>query len=199
MKSSELDTLLDAARNGDADALGILFEQFRPFLLQIANEELNPRLRQKASGSDLVQKTLLEAGQSIERFDGSSREAVSAWLRQILINNISSHRRTFLTKKRDVQREVAFSGDGSCAMKLEELAASEVNDSDSIHSRETQSIVADAFACLSESHQQIIRYRSERNLSFAEIAKWMDRTPDAARKLWARAVEALKSEIDKRT
>ncbi|MEQ1831303.1 MAG: sigma-70 family RNA polymerase sigma factor, partial [Pirellula sp.] len=192
------DTLLVAARNGDANAMGIVFEHFRPFLLQIANEELDPRLRQKAGGSDLVQKTFLEAGMSIQKFEGDTPESISAWLRQILLNNILSHRRTYLTQKRNIQREVLLTGDGSSAMRLEEMIASQSNDSDSIHSHESREIVAHAFSSLAEAHQQIIRYRSEQQLPFLEIAELMDRTPEAARKLWARAVEAFKLEIDKR-
>lgn len=193
----ELKLLLQRAKDGDREALGQVFERFSPFLLQIANEELDPRLRQKAGGSDIVQQTLLEAGQSLVAFEGSSPDAFVAWLRRILLNNIANHRRFFQTEKRNVHREIQFGGDGSAARRLDEIVQVDMSKSDDLRKQEELEIVGRAFAMLGEDYQRVIRYRNEERKSFAEIGLLMDRSEDAARKLWARAVEALKTTIDK--
>ena len=193
----ELKLLLQRAKDGDREALGQVFERMSPFLLQIANEELDPRLRQKAGGSDIVQQTLLEAGQSLVAFEGSSPDAFVAWLRRILLNNIANHRRFFQTEKRNVHREIQFGGDGSAARRLDEIVQVDMSKSDDLRKQEELEIVGRAFAMLSEDYQRVIRCRNEEKKSFAEIGLLMDRSEDAARKLWARAVEALRTAIDK--
>lgn len=60
-----------AARDGSLEALGRLLDNFRPYLLRLANAELDARLQAKLSGSDLVQKTFLEAQHLFERFHGN--------------------------------------------------------------------------------------------------------------------------------
>jgi RNA polymerase sigma-70 factor (ECF subfamily) len=49
---------------------------------------------------------------------------------------------------------------------------------------------------LPEDYRRVIqlRYREER--SFEEIAQLMQRSPNAARKLWARAIERLQQELE---
>ena len=60
--------------------------------------------------------------------------------------------------------------------------------------REQAEALQRALARLPEDYRRVVvlRYREER--SFAEIGMLMDRSADAARKLWARAMERLREE-----
>ena len=49
---------------------------------------------------------------------------------------------------------------------------------------------------LPEDYRAILRLRYDDGLSFDDIAARMGRTPEAARKLWARAVARLQQEMD---
>src|SRR5436190_19888330 len=80
--------LVDRARAGSDEALGQLLEGFRPFLLQMAEEDIGSGLRPKAGASDLVQQSFLEAQRDFKSFRGMSREEALAWLRHILQNNL---------------------------------------------------------------------------------------------------------------
>ncbi len=191
--------LLDAARQGDRDALGMLFEHFRPFLLQIANLEISPQLKQKVGGSDLVQQSLLEAGRAFEQFEGVTPQVFVVWLRRILLNNIVNSRRFFQTDKRDMYREVRLTADTSSAMQAEILCAPSSESSCAVESEEMRRIVAEAFAELPGVSQEVIKLRGELGLSFAQVGEKIGRSAEASRKLWARAVEALRDAIDKRT
>lgn len=192
----ELSGLIDQARRGNQDALGRIFELLRPFLLQIANEELDPKLRQKIGGSDIVQQTLFEAGQAIVSFDGDSPVAFIAWVRRILLNNIANSRRHFKTEMRNINREIRLSGEGSSAVTLAEVAVTDLGKSDFLRKQEMIALVASAIESLTCDQQQVILYRSQQKRSFIEIGVLMNRSEDAARKLWARAIEALKMKID---
>jgi RNA polymerase sigma-70 factor (ECF subfamily) len=48
------------ARKGSREALGRLLETCRPYLLLVANNELDRDLQAKAGASDLVQETFIE-------------------------------------------------------------------------------------------------------------------------------------------
>ena len=61
--------------------------------------------------------------------------------------------------------------------------------------REEARRLRDALAKLSTDHQQVLKLRNWERLSFTEIASHMDRSETAVKKLWGRAVEALKREM----
>jgi RNA polymerase sigma factor (sigma-70 family) len=60
---------------------------------------------------------------------------------------------------------------------------------------ELQTVLYTAMSRLSEEHQQVLRLRNWQQLSFADIGTEMNRTADAARKLWSRAVMQLQREL----
>ena len=61
---------------------------------------------------------------------------------------------------------------------------------------ETEALQA-ALARLSDEHRLVIRLRIWDDLPFAEIGKRLNRSEDAARKLWSRAVEKLQAELER--
>jgi hypothetical protein len=65
---------LRAARDGSEEALGRVPDRFRPYLLRIANDDLDSALRPKVGPSDLVQQSLLEAQLDFPAFAGASAE-----------------------------------------------------------------------------------------------------------------------------
>jgi RNA polymerase sigma-70 factor (ECF subfamily) len=48
---------------------------------------------------------------------------------------------------------------------------------------------------LPEEYCQVIRWRYQEARSFEEIAQLLNRSPNAARKLWARALRRLQEEM----
>lgn len=187
--------LLDAARSGQDDAFGKLFETFRRHLLLVAHEELPPALRGKLGASDLVQETAVDARRDFPAFRGASAEECFAWLRAILRNNVvDAVRRYGTSQKRAAGLEVSLTspiGRREGAM-LE--AAHGLPDGSAIR-REDAGLLAAAMGRLSSDHQTVLRLRYWEGLSFVEIGGRMGRSPDAVRKLWYRAVERLQEEM----
>jgi RNA polymerase sigma-70 factor (ECF subfamily) len=188
--------LLSQARSGSAAALGRLLEQYRAYLLLVAERELDPALRAKGGASDLVQETFLEAQRDLPRlFTGSSDEELRAWLRRLLLNNLCTFARSFRgTAKRDFGRELKMEADDSRSEPLNGLAAQTETPSRLAIARETAEAMKDALARLPEEYRQVIRLRYEEGRSFEDVGRIMGRSPDAARKLWARAMERLRVE-----
>ncbi len=105
----ELESWIQAARQGDREALGQALSSVRDYLLLVANEELDPALHGKGNASDLVQETFLRAQRGVEAFRGRTVSEWRHWLRSILIRNLAQERRRFRsTAKRRIQLEVSI-------------------------------------------------------------------------------------------
>ena len=61
--------------------------------------------------------------------------------------------------------------------------------------REKNELLHAALSRLSDDHRRVIILRNLELHSFVDIARLMNRTPDAIRKLWMRALTALEQEM----
>jgi RNA polymerase sigma-70 factor (ECF subfamily) len=180
--------LLRDARAGNADALGRLLEGCRNYLLMVANRELSPVVQGKLGPSDLVQETLGKALEDFGRFQGGSEDELLAWLRCILRNRLRNAVRHHLA--RQANREVSLS-DKSVDGPAHRLSARTGPPDEQALARERLALLELALAALPEHYRQIIHWRQNERLSFAEIGQRLDRSENAARKLWTRALDEL--------
>jgi RNA polymerase sigma-70 factor, ECF subfamily len=190
---------LSAARAGSSEALGRVLETCRNYLLLVAERDLDPDLRAKGGASDLVQQTFLEAHGAFGQFRGGSEDEVLAWLRQLLRNNLIDFARLYrATAKRGMDRELPLAAADTPSQEGGGVTAETLSPSGHAMARERDDAMRAAMGRLPESYRAILRLRHEDGLGFDEIAKRMDRTPEAVRKLWARAVYRLQQEVDER-
>jgi RNA polymerase sigma-70 factor (ECF subfamily) len=187
---------LAAAQAGSREALGQVLENFRGYLLLVADRELDPELRAKGGGSDLVQETFLEAQRDFAQFRGASVEEFRAWLRRLLLNNVANFTRQYRRRaKRDVGREIPLEAGGSSHERGAGLAANTVSPSGAVLALEQAEALARALERLPADYRQVLAYRHDEQLTFEEIGQRMQRTANAARMLWLRAVERLQREM----
>ncbi|MCI0456758.1 MAG: sigma-70 family RNA polymerase sigma factor [Gemmataceae bacterium] len=187
---------LPAARAGSHEALGQALEACRRFLLQIAQQELDAELRAKASPSDLVQETFLEAQRDFAQFHGTTEAELLAWLRTLLHHRLGKLRRHYQTTKRRVAREVALNDGSSSADPGGGLPAAMPSPSGQAMAQEQDQLLQQALARLPEDYRRVITWRYQEERSFEEIGRLLHRSPEAARKLWARAIERLQEELE---
>ncbi len=185
--------LLAKCRAGDREAIGQLVEQFRLILLDEVNRRLDGDLRAKVGCSDIVQESMLAAQRSFSQFSGTQRNEFLAWLYQIVRNDIlESARRYRQSGKRNIALESPLSG-----------GVSERRFVDPRHSPTTEAMLKEqaailraALARLSPEYRQVIQLRNWQQLPFAEIGGIMNRSAEAARKLWSRALAELQAEMN---
>ena len=186
----------DEARQGSRDALGRILEQCRPYLLQIANSELDDDLQAKAGASDLVQQTFLEAQQDLTQFNGDDQSELLAWLRRILLNNLANFRRHYRDlHKRSVGREVSLNGDDSSQDPIAQVPDKEPSPSSCAALNEREQLLERVLQGLPEHYRSVIVMRHRQHCSFEVIGNHLGCTDAAARKLWLRAVERLQEEL----
>ena len=187
---------LAAARAGSQQALGQVLETFRGYLLLIADREMDPELRAKGGASDLVQETFLEAQRDFGRFHGNSADELRAWLRRLLLNNVANFTRQYRERaKRQVGREIPLEAGGSSHERGAGLEADTLSPSGEALAHEQAEALAQAVQRLPPDYRQVLALRHEEQLTFEEIGQRMQRTANAARMLWLRAVERLQKEV----
>lgn len=187
--------LLQDARRGSNQSLGHALEACRQYLLLIANRELDEQLKAKGGASDLVQETFFEAQRDFEKFTGGTQEEMLAWLRRILLNNVHNFRRFWLTTmKRSASSEIPIP-DGSSGEAVPNLSSPQDSPSQRAINNERMAAVQSALSRLSDEQREVIILHNQQHWSFAAIGDKIGKSADAARKLWARAVDRLQHEL----
>jgi RNA polymerase sigma-70 factor, ECF subfamily len=195
-ENRDSDRSLANAGAGSPEALGAALEAHRRYLLLVAEKELAPDLRAKGGASDLVQETFLEAQRDFAAFRGRSDNEFRGWLRRILLHNLGIFTRRFRkTGIREVGREVRFSDGSSASGPAGDPAAASATPSRLAMAQEQSLALHGALDRLSDDHRRVIRLRYDDNLTFEQIGQEMARSPEAARKLWARAMDCLRQEF----
>jgi RNA polymerase sigma-70 factor (ECF subfamily) len=189
--SQDFGCWLSAARGGSREALGRALESCRRYLLYVARSELHGDLQAKGGASDLVQETFLEAHRDFDRFAGNSEVELRAWLRRLLRHRvIKLGRRYRTTQKRRLARETAFPLGGAGA-----VAAELPSPSTEIMAYEQAQRLRQALERLPDDYRRVITLRYLEQCSFEDIGRAMQRTANAARLLWLRAIERIKLEL----
>ena len=187
--------LLLAARAGSNSSLGQLLQGYQNYLNLLADEELGSAIKVKASASDLVQDSFLEAKRDFGQFTGQSTVEFQAWLRRLLLNNVANMIRSYQgTEKRDITRETPAS---NCNLhQIRPLAGQGKTASSIVMKNELLDSLQLAIQKLPGHYQDVIQWRNYDRASFEEIGERLERSAEAARKLWVRAVELLQQELD---
>jgi RNA polymerase sigma-70 factor (ECF subfamily) len=194
-RSRDLDHEIEAARQGSEDALAWLLEQCRPYLLLIANDELDSDVRPKVGASDLVQESVVEARRDFGRFRGGTEGELRAWLRRILRHNLADARRRFVEAGcRRVRLEEPLDAGGSTRLR-HQLVADTPAPPERAAAREQEETLQAALARLPEDYRRVLALRYDEGRSFAEIAEALGRSDGAVKKLWLRAVRRLRQEV----
>jgi RNA polymerase sigma-70 factor (ECF subfamily) len=187
---------LAEARSGSSEALGLALEQCRRYLTELARHAIGPALKVKGGASDLVQETFLEAQRQFAQFEGASEAQLRAWLRCLLLHKAAKlGRRYSSTGKRRLSREVALGGE-SWGLRPSQIAGPAPTPSVAAISAEQSQNLRAAIERLPTSYRQVMNLRYMDGLPFEEVGRRMGRSADAARMMWARAVERLKHELN---
>lgn len=185
MDRGETTALLLEAKKGSDEALNRLFERCAGRLLALIRLRMDRELRGRLESRDILNAALLKAFRRIDQFERSEGSALMGWLARIAENEIRDQRNYHRRQRRDAARVVELEPG------LDGLAARVRSQTGRIALEQELGRLERALETLDEPHREVILLRKLEELSFAEIAERLDRSPDACRMLLARAMTAL--------
>ncbi|MFI5401950.1 MAG: sigma-70 family RNA polymerase sigma factor [Planctomycetota bacterium] len=181
------------AREGQPEALSDLLEAHRNYLRLLAASCLHREMQGKADPSDVVQETLLKVHENFRQFRGTTELEWMSWLRKILVHQLTDIQKGFQRQRRKVSRERSLEGhmDRSSAMLRNLVPAAGPSPSQEAQRREAAALVADALAELEPEDRDVVILRNLHELDWNAVGEKTGRSPDAARMLWARAMQRV--------
>lgn len=196
--SQRLAVLVNELLGGRNMALTPLLELYRPYLLATAARRFHPKLKAKAGPSDLVQETIAEAHAAYEKLEQrpTTDDEIRHWLRGILLDRLKAlKRRYFRAKRRSILKEHSMADWGSRELFAKLTAGADQTPGGILDRQAELARVDGAMQKLPAAYQQIILWRNRDGRRFVDIATQLDRSPDAVRMLWKRAMKQLKKEL----
>jgi RNA polymerase sigma-70 factor (ECF subfamily) len=180
-----LPDLLKQAKGGAQEAIGRLLERQRAYLWALANEEVAGESHLTFTVADIVQSAQLEALRDLAAFRGTSEAEFRSWLRHILRNNVLDLRRA---RDRRIPR-----ASGETARVEQQPDVSDRSPSSQVSAGELGDKLRAAIDKLPPDERTVIELHYFQGKTYAEIGASLDRTPEAVRKLWGRALVRLQS------
>ncbi len=194
MDLGSISLLIPKSKEGDPLAREQLLEEMQGFLEIVASQNLGADLKQKVGASDIVQLSFLRVVENFEKFKGNSSGEFRAWLKTIVVNEINKTHRAFHTKKRERARERSIDA-AETILPNSSPADRHMTPSSEAVSAERIQLFHEILEQLTPDHAEIIRLRNLEQLGFKEIGEKMDRSEDAASKLWYRAMLVFEEKL----
>ena len=164
----------------------------RSYLMLLARMQLHGP---KIDPSDVVQQTLLEAHAKREQFTGGD-EALLAWLRKVLTNNIRDAVRRARRQKRDVRREQSLQeAMEHSSRQLAGLGTEGSSPSAKAIRTEELLRLSDCLMQLPALQRDAVVLHHLQNWKLRDIAQHMDRSEAAVAGLLHRGLKKLKRQM----
>ncbi|MBI4602492.1 MAG: sigma-70 family RNA polymerase sigma factor [Planctomycetes bacterium] len=183
--------LLELAAQGDSDARGRLLERFEPLLVRCARKHLG-RERFAGEGEDLLQVLRMSVAASVGSFRGDSTPSFLAWLKKVLRSRLQDWERGRRSPRRNPGAPVL----SLSATDAPEVAASGPTPSRVLLKREEAQRLRQAIERVPPRYRDLLRLLCEKYPSPAEVAAFLKKDPEAARKVVARALAHLRRVLE---
>jgi RNA polymerase sigma-70 factor (ECF subfamily) len=166
------------AKNGDREAFERLAAAYRERLATVVFLKLGAHVRQAVEVEDVLQESFLRALRDLQRFEWRGGDSFFQWVRTIAEHVILESVNRLKVRK---------------AAPLEGEVADEVtSQSRALRREERFDRLQSALRSLSPDHRKVILLAKVERLAIQDIARVMDRSPDAVSNLLARALRKLK-------
>jgi RNA polymerase sigma-70 factor (ECF subfamily) len=167
--SADTQSLLERVQAGDAAAPDLLLARHRPFLRQIVELRLDPRLRARVDASDVVQEAQVDVFRRLAEYLRRRPMPFRLWLRKTAHERLLKIQRRHLEAgRRAIGREVPLP-DHSSLVLGQQLLASGSTPSQHLDRSEIARRVRQAVARLPAADREVLVMRNFEGLSNPEI------------------------------
>jgi RNA polymerase sigma-70 factor (ECF subfamily) len=189
--SAQTQSLLERVQSGDRQAFDELFARHRPYLRQLVELRLDPKLRARVDPSDVVQEAHLEAFRRLNTYLQERPMPFRLWLRQIAHDRtLKTWRHHLGTGRRAAGREVPLPERSSLVLARQLLAGGSTP-SQSLDRRELVQRLRQAIAQLPQTDREVILMRHFEGLSNPEVGCILGMDPATVSKRHGRAMLRL--------
>jgi len=180
--------LVEQAKAGDEVALVSLFDRHAPRLKRRIRARLSRAVRRRVSDSDILQETWMAVTRGLEDFEYRGRGSFGAWTTRIADNAARKQVRHHAgTAKRSAATEVTRGQRQDTAHHVGPAPTP----SGTAMAREMLLSIRAGMDALPESYRTVIELLQHRRVTILEAAELMGRSPNAVKKLHARALAEL--------
>jgi RNA polymerase sigma-70 factor, ECF subfamily len=189
--------LLDAARQGDSQAVNQLLTRHRDALRRLVGMRLDRKIQRRVDVSDIVQEVMIDAGRRLEDYLANPVMPFHLWLRHMARDRIiDAHRRHRASAKRSVDREqqlaVPKGNDQSTIGLAAQLLDREMTPAAAATMHELARRFEAAIEDLEEQDREIVIMRHFEQLSNGETAIALGISQPAASMRYLRAMRRLR-------
>ena len=188
--------LLQAARDGDTDAVNELMNRHRDSLRRMVQARLDRAVAQRVDASDVVQDVLLEAHGRLTDFIQNGSMPFHLWLRHLAKDRMIDVHRRHRALRRSVTREqhAPQSADVSSAFDLfAQISNQELTPAAASIRKEIETRLLGALDQLDETDREILLMRHCEQLGNSEVAELLGLSQPAAGMRYLRALRRLRS------
>jgi RNA polymerase sigma-70 factor, ECF subfamily len=191
------DQLLDAARDGEEEALAVLVDRHRDRLERMVRLRMDRRLQGRVDSADIVQDAYLTARSKFAKYLAESQLPFFLWLRlEVGQKLVDAHRFHLGTQMRDVGQEVSLHRGAlpqvTSQCLAEQLLGKLTTASRAAMRAELQLRVQEALNSMDSNDREVLILRHFEELSNAETAQVLGIKPSAAVNRYVRALKRLK-------
>jgi RNA polymerase sigma-70 factor (ECF subfamily) len=192
------DGLACRLRQGDQEALAVLFSQHRDRLWRMVNFRMDRRLLGRVDSDDVLQEAYLAAAQRLGHYRDESSDSSFIWLRMVVLQTLTDvHRHHLGAQMRDADREVDLRGWHNPQTTSASLAAILLGRLTSPSQAAARAEMFDeaerAISTLDPLDQEVLALRHFEELSNSEVAEVLGIQQKAASIRYVRALKRLKA------
>jgi RNA polymerase sigma factor (sigma-70 family) len=184
------DPLLSRAIGGDREAQHRLLERFEPRILLGIRRHLSPE-RFREEGEDLLQTIRLALLKSLPTIRCRYMEGFASWLEKLVRCRLLDWEKARRSRRRSPTRPPVSLE----ATDAPEPAAGTLTPSRIVMRKESRLCLERAIADAPERYRETLRFLYEKDPTLPEVAAFLGKKPDAARKFMARALNHLRRSL----
>jgi RNA polymerase sigma factor (sigma-70 family) len=189
--ASSTELLIAAASGGDSGASGRLLARYDSLLLSFVRRRLGPA-RFRAEGEDLLQVIRLSITQAMPQVRARDRAAFGAWLKKLVRSKfLDWERRRMRERKRPDGAPLSLDGSWGASFPAATPTPSLI-----LLRKEKKERLARAIESVPERYRPLLRLLSEEDPTLREVAAFLGKPIEPARKFVSRALGHLKRALE---
>lgn len=193
--AADMPTLCTLAAQGDQDAVTQLLFLHHSRLLGFTIRKIGVDWQGKLDPEDVLQEAYIGVFAGIATFEYRGEDSFYYWVTRIIEHRFLDAVRALRRKKRDAAREVALAGGSSASSRhqsmFDRLLPDLTTASRVMRREDAFAAMLTCMAKLPDDYRHVIQRVYLDEATMAEVAKELEKTEDAVRRMAGRAVERL--------